>query len=108
MSNENCLAGMSCPECKSEGPFKIQITAYVTVHDDGTDDVEDVAWENSSECRGLSCSYRATIEDFTDKGEKALDIQRDAGGIANVFTVKTKRGKPVEINLEITEEGDSI
>jgi len=39
---------------------------------------------------------------------EALDIQRDAGSFANVFTVKTKRGKPVEIDLEVAEEGDPV
>jgi len=43
-----------------------------------------------------------------EAAQEALDIQRDAGSFANVFTVKTKRGKPVEIDMEVAEEGDPV
>jgi hypothetical protein len=36
----------------------------------------------------------------------AREIQRDPGSIATVFTVKTKRGEPVTVVLEVAEEDD--
>jgi hypothetical protein len=36
----------------------------------------------------------------------AYEIMREPGNTATVFTVKTKRGKPVDVDLEVAEEGD--
>jgi hypothetical protein len=33
MPNDNCLEGVSCPECGSEGPFWIHGGAFFLVHD---------------------------------------------------------------------------
>lgn len=35
MANTNCLAGMKCPRCNSEGPFKIAVSIMAMVHDSG-------------------------------------------------------------------------
>jgi len=34
--NTNCIEGWQCPECKSWGPFVVQATVWVQVHNDGT------------------------------------------------------------------------
>ena len=36
----------------------------------------------------------------------AHETQQAPGSDATVFTVKTKRGKPVDVDLEVAEEGD--
>lgn len=62
--NNNCLAGMSCPNCGSYGPFKIECASWFTVHDDGTDQHSDVSWDDESLCSCKSCDYGGTVEDF--------------------------------------------
>ncbi len=68
MPNDNCLAGMRCPvpECKSEGPFHIDVTTTMLVHDDGTDPiVADTHWGDDSWCMCAACDHTATVKDFT-------------------------------------------
>ena len=66
-TNDNCLAGMACPECKSEGPFRIEISVLVTVGDDGFDysDAGDSGWTDKSRCACVECDHAATVGDFT-------------------------------------------
>lgn len=67
MPNENCLLGKRCPSCGSEGPFKFEVTAWATVSDDGTDEFEDIEWDEDSGCaRCLKCYHFATIGEFDD------------------------------------------
>jgi hypothetical protein len=68
--NTNCLVGFSCPQCKSKEPFIIGVSAYATVYDDGTEDFEQVEWENKSECQCMTCHYLGTVDDFTNKRRK--------------------------------------
>lgn len=69
MPNENCLIGMKCPECGSEGPFKISVRAWATVHDDGTDEDEAVEWDDDSACicKEYGCSFRGKVRDFKEE-----------------------------------------
>jgi hypothetical protein len=71
MTNTNCLEGMQCPECSSEGPFKISATSLFTVYDDGTDDHEDVDWYEDSYCQCGECDHSGTLKDFTLNGTEA-------------------------------------
>ena len=69
MPNDNCLKGMQCPFCDSEGPFKIAARAWFTVHDDGTDvDYEDVEWDDSSGCLCLTydCNFCGFVKQFRE------------------------------------------
>jgi hypothetical protein len=65
--NENCLEGMACPVCKSEGPFHIDVTTTVLVHDDGTeyDTGTDTLWSDDSCCMCAACDHTGTVADFT-------------------------------------------
>ncbi len=36
MANTNCLKGIQCPDCKSDGPFVITVETSVLMKDDGT------------------------------------------------------------------------
>jgi hypothetical protein len=69
MSNENCLAGMRCPECKSDGPFQIAGTATFLVFDDGTDDYFDPEWDAESACQCRECKHIGTVKDFQIEDE---------------------------------------
>lgn len=66
MSNNNCLAGIKCPKCNSEGPFFIIATAVFEVHDDGTESYSDVDWDGKSHCRCRECDYAAAVGDFRE------------------------------------------
>jgi len=73
-TNDNCLAGMACPnpECKSAGPFRIEISVLVTVGDDGFDysDAGDSDWTDESWCACVECDHAATVGDFSTGGAK--------------------------------------
>lgn len=61
--NENCLAGMACPKCKSKGPFRIVATCWTSVHDNGID-YEFPEWEDDSRCVCAHCKHDAKVKDF--------------------------------------------
>ena len=63
--NTNCLEGIQCPECKSEGPFVIEVSATVLMSDDGWDEhVSDPTWEDTAYCRCDDCDYVGKVADF--------------------------------------------
>ena len=64
MPNNNVLAGMCCPKCKSEGPFAIQAQAEFVVSDDGTGEYSDVDWDDDSHTRCLACKHRGQVKNF--------------------------------------------
>jgi hypothetical protein len=70
MTNTNILEGMHCPQCGSDGPFKISATSLFTVYDDGTDH-EDVEWDDDSSCACDTCDHSGTVKDFTIKETEA-------------------------------------
>ncbi len=65
MTNENCLEGMRCPACGSEGPFYIECLAVFLVYDSGTDDYSGMDWAEDSHCNCDGCCHHATVADFT-------------------------------------------
>ena len=73
MPNTNCLKGMACPKCNSEGPFGIEITLVVEFSDDGSDPFPegDSEWDDESYCECRSCSFSGTVGDFTPGGAEA-------------------------------------
>ncbi len=64
-ANTNCLKGFRCPKCGSEGPFKIEATCLVLVHDDGIEDGEGYEWDDSAWCACRECEHDGTVRDFT-------------------------------------------
>lgn len=68
MANSNCLEGMRCPKCGSEGPFRIEVRVMAMVHDDGTDLLDgDTEWDKDSSCvcGESKCEHFGTVEEFT-------------------------------------------
>lgn len=70
MSNDNCLSGMSCPRCGSEGPFNIHCSAWMEVYDDGVSDHGDVEWSENSLCQCRDCNFIGGVKDFSAKEEE--------------------------------------
>ena len=64
--NDNCLEGMKCPKCGSEGPFRIWVSVEVMMHDDGSTDSPngDQVWDNDSSCTCDECERRGEVRDF--------------------------------------------
>lgn len=67
MANENCLAGMRCPECGNDEPFKIAITAYAIMYDEGSEEIEEeITWDDASYCECQACLFAGTVADFQE------------------------------------------
>lgn len=67
--NENCLAGMRCPECGALEPYLIALFSWIEVVDEGTRFCEDEErWTDDSECRCLTCDYSGQVRDFREAG----------------------------------------
>lgn len=62
--NENCLAGMACPKCKSNGPFLIVTTCWAQVHDDGIEDTSEHEWDENSTCLCKACKFSSKVGSF--------------------------------------------
>ena len=64
MANTNCLAGMACPTCKSEGPFGIECVVNVSMADSGTDDMGELDWDDTNWCSCQNCDFTGRVLDF--------------------------------------------
>ena len=71
MVNENCLAGMKCPDCGYEDKFRIRGTAVFEVADDGTQDYWDIEWDDDSYCCCDYCGKEGELRDFKTASEEA-------------------------------------
>jgi hypothetical protein len=66
MPNTNCLAGMQCPKCRSEGPFKIEVTSVIKMSDEGAEgDADHTDWGDDSYCECCQCAFAGKVGDFT-------------------------------------------
>lgn len=63
--NSNCLDGIQCPHCLNEDSFKIAACSWFRVYDSGTDDYEDVEWDESSGIKCLECNRVGTVGEYT-------------------------------------------
>jgi len=72
MTNTNILEGMRCPQCKSDGPFRIRAEVLVLMDDDGTlDDLSGSEWTEDSQCECDACDHAGTVKDYTIKTKEA-------------------------------------
>ncbi len=63
--NSNCLEGIKCPSCGSEGPFIIEIKTQVLMYDDGAEDCDsDHHWDKDSYMRCYECDEDGPAQDF--------------------------------------------
>jgi hypothetical protein len=57
---------MQCPECGSEGPFRIRCEVMVLMGDDGNlDDLSGSEWGADSLCECDNCDHSGTVKEFT-------------------------------------------
>lgn len=65
MTNINCLEGIKCPGCESEGPFEIGITGTALVSDNGIEDyVGDSYWDDDSYIICPQCGESGKVREF--------------------------------------------
>jgi len=65
MNNHNCLEGIKCPICGSEGPFIIEVRTQVMMFDDGSDDyTSDIHWDGDSYMRCYRCDEDGPARHF--------------------------------------------
>ena len=64
MTNTNCLVGMKCPKCGSYEPFWIVVASMALMSDDGTDEIKDTEWNQSSYCKCWHCEFEGEVKDF--------------------------------------------
>ena len=65
--NENCLEGMSCVQCGSFGPFRIEITAVGIFEDGGMLDTTQIEWGDESWCMCPACGYGGKVYRFKEE-----------------------------------------
>ena len=90
MANTNCLVGIRCPSCGSEGPFIIEATVQVVMSDEGSEYGEgDLHWDEESYMRCAECDFDGTAADFSgDEDPSHLFVANDQGVIFAIRLVK--------------------
>jgi hypothetical protein len=89
MANTNCLAGIRCPECGSEGPFIIEVTQQVVMSDDGSEDYCPLHWDEESYMQCVECDFDGTAADFKEQETPDhMFVANDQGVIFAVRLVK--------------------
>jgi hypothetical protein len=72
--NTNILEDKACPKCGSRGGFRIQMSVFGDVTDDGSDADGDHEWDSNSQCYCHHCNHHDVLEAFTVEG---LDTERE-------------------------------
>lgn len=70
MTNSNCLKDLQCPACGNAARLRIEGTSMFTVTDDGTDDYENVEWDNESYTECPECRHSDTLKDFSTRARQ--------------------------------------
>jgi hypothetical protein len=68
--NDNCLAGMRCPQCGAQEPFEIGVLCTAKVFDDGTEETHDMEWDDTNACSCPACGFHGTVRDFKRRVER--------------------------------------
>lgn len=95
MPNTNCLKGMNCPGCGSEGRFIISVQTLMEVSDDGTGNDWDTEWGDNSYCECKSCGYSGKVKNFTILWREMDKVRRTK-----------KKNLPLLIGTLTTEEAE--
>lgn len=62
--NDNCLAGMQCPECESREPFVISAGCQVEMWDAGSEHAFEFEWDKNSWVMCKNCGHGAKAKEF--------------------------------------------
>ena len=103
--NSNCLAGMRCPNCGSEGPFEIAVKASARMTDEGCEAVHEIDWTDASPVACVACKRMAPSAVF--RGGRHLGATEpmqipeaawDDWGTEGQSRERSRLGTMVEIN----------
>jgi len=126
MANSNCLVGMKCPVCFSEGPFRIVMSSWFDLYDDGTDGHGDTDWDDDSNCQCKNCTHTGRVSIFRPNIRAALRrgmAREELGNGTNRVFIQEETPKPgqddvyvkawIEVPRElpgafVTEEGKTF
>lgn len=103
--NDNCLAGMKCPECGSLEPFDIHAQVVAKVYDDGTDEHRSVEWSDESLCRCCDCGHLGTVAGFREPPAPiklpcfGIVVQLDGAGGGRIDSELHADARPAEHKL---------
>jgi hypothetical protein len=66
MTNTNCLRGIQCPDCQSDGPFVVTVETNVIMHDDGWIETtgDNDSWGDWSFIRCDACDHHGIVSEF--------------------------------------------
>ena len=65
--NRNCLEGMRCPNCECYGPFQIEVSAVVLMHDDGSETIgTETDFDMNSWIRCPNCDRDGLVKEFSE------------------------------------------
>jgi len=64
VENENCLAGMRCPECGGLGPFEIETATTVTMADTGSLATHDIEFGAFAHISCPRCGHEGKVWQF--------------------------------------------
>lgn len=121
--NHNCLAGIRCPECGSEGPFEMVVAASATMSDEGSEDVRDISWEPESPIACVGCGNRGRVAEFSGKQTMLAalpvtipDSAWEDWGVADQERERSRLGTSLSINhchlhveaIEVTVGNDGV
>ena len=59
--NTNCLKYLKCPTCGSSSRFRITVTCWANVSDDGIEDYSDAEWDQGSFIVCSNCGHRCGL-----------------------------------------------
>ena len=64
--NENCLEGYECPKCGEHDKLYIVGVTTFEVHDDGTEEHNDIEWDGGSSvtCGNSECGHDGKLRGF--------------------------------------------
>lgn len=69
MKNQNCLAGVTCPQCGNSELFKIRASVWVEVDDEGTDPMlpkQDIEWDDENLIDCGDCGHVGKLGEFKE------------------------------------------
>jgi hypothetical protein len=62
--NDNCLRGIHCPHCESDGPFEISVRCRAIVGDAGVQSTSNYEWDDDDLCSCEACHHAGLVMDF--------------------------------------------
>ena len=77
VENDNCLAGLRCPDCLQEERLDIEGSSVFKVFDDGTDGHSDVEWDDDSFVHCPECGHDGTLAEFRIDEDADADEDED-------------------------------